>query len=63
MMKEVEKKVRDWWKDLTNNNIESLSEQNQYNCRNMLAGFLQACEKFELLTHDESQKLFMGLAK
>jgi len=62
-MKKVEEQVQDWWKELTNNTIELLSDQNQYNCRNMLAGFLSACEKFELLTHNESQKLFMGLAK
>lgn len=60
-----EKIVRLWWGDTISpaTDIVLLSYQNAYNCRNMLAGFLQACEKFGHLTHEESQDLFEELAK
>jgi hypothetical protein len=61
----AEKVVRLWWKETISpaKDVVNLSYQNAYNCRNMLAGFLQACEKFEHLTHEESQDLFQELAK
>jgi len=65
-MKEAEKIVRVWWKELIYPAVDVthvVPFQNAYNCRNMLAGFLQACEKFEHLTHEESQNLFEKLAK
>jgi hypothetical protein len=66
MTADAEKIVRNWWAHdvlIEGKDILLLSSENQYNCRNMLAGFLQACEKFGHLTHDESQELFMELAK
>lgn len=68
MTTESEKIVRNWWiNDLLakthEHDITLMNEQNAYNCRNMLAGFLQACEQFGHLTPEESQKLFKELAK
>lgn len=57
--------VRSWFteKVLEGRSIDSLSRQNQYNARNMLAGFLQCCEKFNHLSQVESATLFKELAK
>ena len=64
-MKKSEEIVRNWFsKDLLKGkDIDILSSENQSNVRNMLAGFLQACEKFDHLSAGEAEKLFMELAK
>jgi len=44
---ETDKKIREWFHGCTNGrNLKSLSFENQYNVRNILAGFLQSCEIF-----------------
>ena len=61
----AEKIVRNWWINnlLEKRDIALMSEQNAYNCRNMLAGFLQACEQFGHLTNEECKSLFKELAR
>jgi len=57
----AKKIVRNWWNTLGDFGL--MNEQNQYNCCNMLAGFLQSCEQFGHLSHEESQELFKELTK
>lgn len=60
---ETRARVIDWWDNSVQDRQQysEMSPQNKYNCDNMLAGFLQACEKFDLMTHDEAQELFSEL--
>jgi hypothetical protein len=61
---ETSKKIRDWFFGLTDKRpIKSLSFENQYNVRNMLDGFLQACEIFGYITPEEANTLFKELAE
>lgn len=65
MTTDAEKIVRNWWINnlLEKKDITLMSEQNAYNCHNMLSGFLQACEQFGHLSNDECKKLFKELVK
>ena len=65
MVTDAKKIVRNWWINnlLEKRDITLMSEQNAYNCRNMLTGFLQSCKQFGHLTNEESQALFKELAK
>ena len=58
-MSDTKEKVRTFWKDL--GDFPRELRQNQYNMMNMLAGFLQACERFGNLTHQEADELFHEL--
>lgn len=57
--------VRKWWTTdvQSDQSYKEMSVQNRYNVCNMLAGFLQACEKLELLTHKQAQDLFTELVE
>ena len=57
----ADKIVRNWWNKL--GDFKLMNTTNQYNLCNLLAGFLQSCEQFGHLTHDESQALFRELTK
>ncbi len=57
--KNPEEEVRKFWNSL--GAFKSASVEYQYNMLNMLAGYLQACETFEHLSHEEAQKLFQEL--
>jgi hypothetical protein len=60
MTTEAEPQVRKFCAEL--GDFRLMNESNRYNCRNMLAGFLQACERLGCMTHDEAQTLFAELA-
>ena len=65
MTTDAKKIVCNWWINnlLENQDITLMNEQEAYNCRNMLAGFLQSCEQFGHLTPEECGSLFKELAK
>ena len=64
MNAETEEKIRLWFHNAKNRQpMKALSEQNQYNVRNLLAGYLQACEGFGHITHEEAAALFRELAE
>ena len=58
-MTDVKEIIRSFWTEL--GNFPRENRQNQYNMMNLLAGFLQACERFGHLTHLEADELFHEL--
>jgi len=65
MTTDAKKIVRNWFINnlLEKRDIALMREKEAENCRNILAGFLQACEQFGNLTRDECAELFKELAK
>jgi len=63
MKPETNELIRNWFYQscLNRQTFKNLNYQNQYNVRNLLAGFLQACETFKHITRDEGTKLFEEL--
>jgi hypothetical protein len=64
MIPETNEKIRLWFHNARNRQpMSALSEQNQYNVRNLLAGYLQSCEDFGHITHEDAAALFRELAE
>ena len=63
MKPETNELIRNWFYHscLNHQTFKNLNHQNQYNTRNLLAGFLQACETFKHITRDEGAMLFKEL--
>lgn len=60
METETREKITRWFVNdlLGGHEFDETGPQSQENICNLLAGFLQACEIFGLVTHDEAQELF-----
>ena len=64
MNAETIEKIRTWFYDARNRvPLKCLNAQNQYNVRNLLAGYLQACEGFGHISHEEAGAIFRELAE
>jgi hypothetical protein len=61
---DLHERIRVWFHNgLNRQPIDVLEETNRHNARNLLAGYLQACEAFGYITHEDAAKLFRELAK
>ena len=62
---EARRITEEWFEKtlLEGRSLHSIPSEGRYNCRNMLAGFLQAAEMFGHISHDEAQKIFEELAE
>jgi hypothetical protein len=64
MNPETTEKIKVWFHNCIDRRpFKSLSHVNQYNSSNLLAGFLQACEEFGHIDHDEAAILFKELTE
>lgn len=63
-MKDKAKRLAvEFYREVTQNarTIDEIPYVGQEAVRNMFAGFLQACERLELISHDEAQTMFQNL--
>jgi hypothetical protein len=60
-MTDAKKIARNWFHKL--GDFQLMDRTNQYNTLNLLAGYLQACEEFGHLTHDQAAELFTELTE
>lgn len=64
MKPNAEQEVRKFWKELSDDEWRvdhSKKIQNRYNMMNLLAGFLQACERLGCMNHQNADDLFNEL--